>query len=493
MPLTPSRPQRYCLAQLTTRGLSKSDLLASPKWRLITTRRIEHNRWTMTSKKKQDQQPDLGPAPVPNEHNELHHEDDPNKFFNIHIAQLNRAYGCTEVQPHVRTILGQPKNEIIVNFPVRMDDGHFRLFTGYRIQHNNIMGPYKGGIRYHHDVTLGEVKALAALMTYKCAMLEVPFGGAKGGVRINTREHSIYELERITRRFTHDLGNNIGPEYDIPAPDMGTNSQSMVWMMDTYMNTQNIIDKNAQRRIVTGKSLISGGSRGREKATGQGVVFCIQEWAEERGFNLDGCSFIVQGFGNVGSWSATLLSKLGAICIGVQDHTGSLYNPEGMNPRKLVDHVKEHGGVAGYRGGEAIANEEFWRIKCDICIPAALELQIDEKVAQDLDCKLVVEAANGPTTMGGEAVLAKKGTEILPDILANAGGVVVSYFEWIQNKRSESWQLKEVDDRLLFMMRRSYHEMRSRARERSVDNRTAAFSVALERLNAVYVERGVFP
>ena len=448
----------------------------------------------MTAKKKQDKpQTDLDPTTQLEEHSELHREDDPNEFYNIHLAQLQRAYGCTDVKQHVRAILSQPKNEIIVNFPVRMDDGNFRLFTGYRIQHNNIMGPYKGGIRYHHDVTLGEVKALAALMTYKCAVLEVPFGGAKGGVRINPRERSVGELERITRRFTHDLGNNIGPEYDIPAPDMGTNSQAMVWMMDTYMNTQNSIDKNAQRRIVTGKSLISGGSRGREKATGQGVVYCIQEWAEERGFNLDGSTFIVQGFGNVGSWAALLLSKLGAICIGVQDHSGSLYNPEGMNPRKLMDHCAEFGGVAGYRGGETIPKDEFWRIKCDICIPAALELQLDEKVAHELDCKLVVEAANGPTTLEGERILANKGVEFLPDILANAGGVVVSYFEWIQNKRSESWQLKEVDDRLLFMMRRSYHEMRSRARERNVDNRTAAFSLALERLNAVYVERGVFP
>ena len=234
------------------------------------------------------------------EFSDIYKEDDPSQFFSTHIAQISRAFDSVHVEPHVRTILSQPKNEIIVNFPVRMDDGDFRLFTGYRIQHNNIMGPYKGGIRYHHDVTLGEVKALAALMTYKCALLEVPFGGAKGGVRVRTADLSRVELERITRRFTHDLGNNIGPEYDIPAPDMGTNAQIMVWMMDTYMNTQNMIDKNAQKRIVTGKSISSGGSRGREKATGQGVIYCIQEWAEERGFRLDGCSFIVQGFGNVG-------------------------------------------------------------------------------------------------------------------------------------------------------------------------------------------------
>jgi glutamate dehydrogenase (NAD(P)+) len=389
--------------------------------------------------------------------------------------------------------LSEPKNEIIVNFPVRMDDGNFRLFTGYRIQHNNIMGPYKGGIRYHHEVTLDEVKALASLMTYKCALLEIPFGGAKGGVNVNTSKLSRGELERITRRFTHDLGNNIGPEYDIPAPDVGTNSQVMVWMMDTYMNTHNLIDKNAQRRIVTGKSLTSGGSRGREKATGQGVIYCIQEWAEERGFRLDGCTFTVQGFGNVGSNAALLLSKLGGILVGVQDHTGSIYNPEGMNPRKLQDHVRQHGGVKGYRAGEALANDDFWSLDCDILIPAALELQINEQVAKKLKCKVIVEGANGPVDLGGDRVLAERGIDVIPDIMANAGGVVVSYFEWIQNKRSESWELKEIDDRLLAMMQRAYQEMRTFAREQGVDNRTAALALALGRINAVYVERGVFP
>lgn len=417
----------------------------------------------------------------------------PMSFFDIHLAQIDKAFECTNIEPHVRAILSQPKNEIIVNFPVKMDDGSFRLFTGYRIQHNNIMGPYKGGIRYHHEVTLDEVKALASLMTYKCALLEIPFGGAKGGVSVNTSKLSRIELERITRRFTHDLGNNIGPEYDIPAPDVGTNSQVMVWMMDTYMNTHNLIDKNAQRRIVTGKSLTSGGSRGREKATGQGVVYCIQEWAEERGFNLEGATFTVQGFGNVGSNAALILSKLGGILVGVQDHTGTIHNAEGMNPRKLQDYVKQHGGVAGYRGGETIKNDAFWDLDCDIFIPAALELQINESVAKRLKCKLVVEGANGPTDIGGDRVLAERGIDVIPDIMANAGGVVVSYFEWIQNKRSEAWELEEIDERLLNMMRRAYQEMRGFAREHNVDNRSAALALALQRINAVYVERGVFP
>ncbi len=414
-------------------------------------------------------------------------------FFETHISQFREAMNHVEIAPHVALILSEPKNEIIVNFPVMMDTGEYKLFTGYRIQHNNIMGPYKGGIRFHHDVTLQEVKALAAIMTYKCALLEVPFGGAKGGVALRSSAHSSSEIQKITRRFTHDLGNNIGPEYDIPAPDVGTNSQVMVWMMDTYMNMHNLIDKNAQKRIVTGKSIASGGSRGREKATGQGVVYAIQEWADEHGFRLDGSTYTLQGFGNVGSHAAAILSKLGASLLAVNDHTGTIINEEGLNVRKLTDHVRSTGGVKGYSNSEEITRDEFWATKCDICIPAALELQIDEKEAELLKCKLLVEAANGPTTLDGERVLKRRGIEVIPDLMANAGGVVVSYFEWIQNKRSEQWQLQEIDERLHFMMRRAFHEMRGFAREHDVDNRTAAFAVALNRINDVYAERGIFP
>jgi glutamate dehydrogenase (NAD(P)+) len=415
------------------------------------------------------------------------------EFYRAHQAQVAKTFGHVDAEEHVKLILNEPKNEIIVNFPVKLSNGNYKLFTGYRIQHNNIMGPYKGGIRYHHDVTLGEVKALASVMTYKCALLEVPFGGAKGGIRMHRGEYDESEIERITRRFTHDLGNNIGPEYDIPAPDMGTNSQTMVWMMDTYMNMHNQMNKNARRRIVTGKSITSGGSRGREKATGQGVVYCIQEWADEQGFRLDGCEYILQGFGNVGSHAARILSRLGAVLVAVQDHTGSIYNPDGIYPRKLIEHVEDNEGVAGYSGAEQIDDEDFWGVESDICIPAALELQIDEKVAKQLEADLVVEAANGPTTLEAEPILEDRGIEVIPDIMANAGGVVVSYFEWVQNKRSESWQLQEVDSRLHFMMKRAFHEMRSFAREHDVNNRTAALAVAINRINGVYEERGVFP
>ena len=414
-------------------------------------------------------------------------------FFKTHLVQLGRAMQHIPIEDHVRLILSEPKNEVMVNFPVKMDDGKYKLFKGYRIQHNNILGPYKGGIRFHHDVTEGEVKALASIMTYKCSLLDLPFGGAKGGIAITPGDHSITEIENITRRFTHTLGNNIGPDYDIPAPDVGTNAQIMVWMMDTYMNVQNAQSKNAQRAIVTGKSITSGGSLGRAKATGQGVVFSIQEWATENDFDLKGAKFAVQGFGNVGSNAAKILNDLGAICVAAQDHTGTVLNNDGIDAFKLTDHVSKHGGVAEYADACSATNDEFWSVECDIFIPAALELQITKEVAEMLKCRLVVEGANGPTTLAGERVMINRKIEVIPDLMANAGGVVVSYFEWVQNKRSERWQVEEIDKKLLFLMQKAYGAMRAFAKEKGVDNRTAAYAVSLNRINDSYVERGVFP
>lgn len=413
--------------------------------------------------------------------------------YEVAVAQLNRAAEAMHLDEQVHTILLQPKNELIVNFPVKMDDGSYKLLKGYRIQHNNIMGPYKGGIRFHHDVHLDEVKALAAWMTWKCAVMEIPFGGAKGGIKFNPREHSPAELERITRRFTHALGNNIGPDHDIPAPDVGTNGQTMVWLMDTYMNFVPQDRKNAVRGVVTGKSLTSGGSQGREKATGQGLVYVVQEWAKENHFPLDGCTFIVQGFGNVGSFAARILSRLGASMIAVQDHTGALRSNEGLHPGRLAEHVRQTGGVAGYNGGEVITREEFFSTECDLFIPAALENQITAETAPLLKCRAIFEGANGPTDIEGEAILASKGIDVLPDILANAGGVTVSYFEWLQNRRAESWTLDEVDERLHRMMVHAYNTVRRVARDRKLDNRTAAYVHALERIQQVYKERGIFP
>lgn len=398
-----------------------------------------------------------------------------------------------KLDPAVRLILSQPKNELIINFPVRMDNGEYKLFKGYRVQHNNILGPYKGGIRYHEEANLDEMKALAAWMTYKSALHDIPFGGGKGGIKFNPREHSIHELERITRRFTHALGSNIGPEWDIPAPDVGTNAQTMVWMMDTYMNVVGMQEKNSVRRIVTGKTITSGGSHGREQATGRGIVHAITEWARDRHFNLDGCTFTVQGFGNVGSHTARILSKMGATMVGVGDYRGYIANPEGLNPFKLAEHVQQTGSVVEYKGGKPITREEFFALDCDIFIPAALELEINVAEAKALKCKLVAEGANGPTYPEAEEVLLDRGVDVLPDILANSGGVIVSYYEWLQNKRSERWDLEEVEARLERRMKRTYSMVRDYAAERGVDWRTAAFCIGLERIQKAYQERGIFP
>ena len=415
---------------------------------------------------------------------------------NLHTVatqQLDKAARAMNLDASVRAILSQPKNELIINFPVRMDSGEQRMFKGYRVQHNNILGPYKGGIRYHEESNLDEMKALAAWMTYKCALYDIPFGGGKGGVKFNPREHSKPELERITRRFTHALGSNIGPEWDIPAPDVGTNSQTMVWMMDTYMNIVGMAEKNSVRRIVTGKSVTAGGSHGREAATGQGVVHCITEWAQDKRFRLDGCSFIVQGFGNVGSNTARILSKLGATLVATGDYKGYIANPEGINPHKLTEHVGKTGSVMGYKHGRAIAREDFFGLECDIFIPAALELEIGLPEAKALRCKLVVEGANGPTFPEAEEVLLSRGIDVLPDILANAGGVIVSYYEWLQNKRSERWDLEEVETRLERRMKRTFAQVRELTIEKKLDWRTASYEVALDRIQKAYLERGIFP
>ena len=413
--------------------------------------------------------------------------------FDIAVAQFERAAQALKLDNWLKVVLSQPKNEIIVNFPVRMDDGTFRTFKGYRIQHNNIMGPFKGGLRYHHDVHLDEVKALASWMTWKCALMEIPFGGGKGGIKMNPHDYSEGELERITRRFTHALGNNIGPEHDIPAPDMGTNSQTMVWMMDTYMNSGPRDIKNSVRGVVTGKTTVCGGSRGRDKATGQGLVYCIRKWADENKFSLDGATFSIQGFGKVGSAAAAILTRLGGSLVAVSDHTGSIVNPEGIHPKRLHQYVKDNGGLAGYSGGHEISREEFFSTEVDIFIPAALELQITAETAPMMKCRVVAEGANGPCSPEGEQILREKGTDILPDILANAGGVTVSYFEWLQNRRAESWTLAEVDSRLEAMIEQAYDTMRRVAQEYGVDNRTAAYMHGINRVQAVYQERGIFP
>jgi glutamate dehydrogenase (NAD(P)+) len=393
----------------------------------------------------------------------------------------------------VRAILAQPKNEIIVNFPVLMDNGEYRVFKGYRIQHSNTLGPYKGGMRYHESAGLDDFKALAAMMTWKCALMGLPYGGAKGGIKFNPRGVSRKELGRITRRFFHSLGNNIGPDYDIPAPDVGTNAQTMAWALDTYMNTVGLVSNHHVLGVVTGKPIASGGTIGREKATGQGLVHCVIQWAKRHRFDLKGKKLMVQGFGNVGSNAAVLLSHLGVSLVAVGDHTGYLTNPEGFNAHRLQQYVASNGSIAGYANGTQITREQFFGTAADIFIPAALENQVGPGEAEALQVALVAEGANGPCSPEGEAILRRRNIEVLPDVLANAGGVTVSYYEWVQNQRSESWSLEEVDEKLERAMIEAYDRMQQFAELHQCDHRIACYGVALERLKKVYEEREIFP
>jgi glutamate dehydrogenase/leucine dehydrogenase len=416
----------------------------------------------------------------------------PNPYL-VAQEQLDRAAKICGLPPEIRAILSQPKNELITNFPVRMDNGEYKMFKGYRVQHSNILGPYKGGIRYHEQVSLDEVKALAAWMTYKGALHDIPFGGGKGGIKFRPRDHSQTELERITRRFTHALGANIGPEYDIPAPDVGTNGQIMVWMMDTYMNVVGFNDKNANRSVVTGKTISAGGSYGRETATGQGIVHCIIEWARDKRFELNGSTFTVQGFGNVGSHASKILARTGASLTATGDYQGYIFNGDGINPYKLAEYVLKTGSVVGYPSAKAITRDEFFATPADIFIPAALELEIGVPEAKALNVKLIVEGANGPTETAAEPILWEKRIDLIPDILANSGGVVVSYYEWLQNKRSERWDLEEVEERLAKRMKRTFLAVSEYATQKKCDWRMAAMGIALDRIGKAYSERGIFP
>ncbi len=395
--------------------------------------------------------------------------------------------------PLVRSILAATANEIVVHFPVRMDDGRIEVFTGYRVQHNNALGPFKGGLRYHPSVNIDEIRALAAWMTWKCAVAQIPFGGAKGGIQIDPARYTPAELERITRRFTFALGGNIGPEYDIPAPDVNTNAQIMAWILDTYLMTCAPQDRAHCVHVVTGKPLESGGSLGRDKATGQGVVYLIERWARDRGVNLNGATCLVQGFGNVGSWCARLLKRLGAKLLAVQDVRTTLHNPSGIDPDNLAAFAETAGGIFGYPHAREIDRDQFMQIQADLFVPAALHNQITAETAPRLNVRLVAEGANGPTDPDGDAILRRRGIDVLPDILCNAGGVIVSYFEWLQNKRSESWDLEEVDAKLRKRILAAYDRVRDTARKLETDWRTAANIVALVRLEKVYKERGIFP
>jgi glutamate dehydrogenase (NAD(P)+) len=407
--------------------------------------------------------------------------------------QFSKAADLMDLDPNIRRILETTTNEVVIHFPVRMDNGRVEVFTGYRVQHNSVLGPFKGGLRFHPAVDIDEVRALATWMTWKGAITGIPFGGAKGGIQIDPSHYTDTELERITRRFTYALGNSIGPEYDIPAPDVNTNAQIMAWILDTYLTMMPPHERLGCTHVVTGKPIESGGSLGREKATGQGVVYTIQEWAKDHDFSLDGATYTVQGFGNVGSWAARLMKPLGARLVAVEDVTGAIAHPAGIDADDLADYVGENGGVFGYGKASRISHTEFLRTQADIFIPAALENSITAATAPLLEVRLVAEGANGPTDPDGDAILRQKGIDIIPDILCNSGGVVVSYFEWLQNKRSEFWDIEEVDCKLKKKIVPAYHRVRDTAKKYATDWRTAAYIVALERLELVYKERGIFP
>lgn len=409
------------------------------------------------------------------------------------MRQFNKAADLMGLDPEIRKILGTTMNEIVVHFPVKMDDGSLEMFTGYRVQHNGVLGPFKGGLRFHPSVNLDEIRALATWMTWKAALVNIPFGGAKGGIQFDPTEYSPGELERITRRFAFSLGSNIGPEYDITAPDVNTNPQIMAWILDTYISTMPPQERNRSMHVVTGKPVELGGSLGRDKACGQGIVFLIEEWAKERRFDLRGATYTVQGFGNVGGWVARLLKPYGAKLIAVEDATGAIADSNGIDPDRLAEYVKGHHGVRGYSKMTLIDHATFMSTKADLFIPAALENQITAETAPLVDVKLVAEGANGPTDPEGDLILEEKGIDVLPDVLCNAGGVIVSYYEWLQNKRREFWDLEEVDTKLRKRLLDAYARVRDTASRLGTDWRTAACSIALARLERVYKERGIFP
>ncbi len=410
------------------------------------------------------------------------------------MKQFNHAADVMNLDKGIRTILGATNCEISVHFPVKMDDGSIKVFNGYRVQHNNALGPYKGGLRFHPTVDIEGARALSIWMTWKSALAGLPFGGGKGGITIDPKKYTDNELERITRRFIYALGDNIGPDLDIPAPDMNTNSQIMAWIADTFSSTKPPSTRTQNLHVVTGKPVGSGGLEGRDRATGFGVVSNIKSWAKLKNVDLKGKRFIVQGFGNVGYWAAHFLTELGAKFIGVQDASGSIYNTDGFEARELKDYANSNDGlIKGYKKGVEVDNSQFFGLDCDIIIPAALGNQITVDNAASVRASLIAEGANGPTSVDGEKILMEKGVDIIPDILCNAGGVTGSYYEWLQNKRSENFKLDHVLEMIAEKLHDAFEKTVQSAEKYNTDWRTGAFCAALERIERTYKERGVFP
>ena len=409
-------------------------------------------------------------------------------IFGAMLQEFDGAARILNLEPGIWRILTHPKRQIIVSCPVQMDNGDIEVFTGYRVQYNITLGPAKGGIRYHPDVTLDEVTALAAWMTWKCAVAHIPFGGGKGGIVCDPTRMSRRELEALTRRYVAEIIDAIGPEKDVPAPDVNTNDQVMAWIMDTY----SMHVGHTATAVVTGKPIEMGGSLGRREATGRGVMIATREAAKHLGLDINGATVAIQGFGNVGSVSAERLAAIGARIVAVTDWKGGVHNERGLDVGKLVAHVQQQKTVAGFAGGDPLANEDLWALDVDVLIPAALENQITLENAPQIRAKIVSEGANGPTTPEAHRHLHERGVFVIPDILANAGGVTTSYFEWVQDRYGYFWEESEVNERLEKKMCEAFDDVLQTSLRYKVDMRTAAYIVAISRVGTVTRMRGMY-
>ena len=410
--------------------------------------------------------------------------------FRLAVAQFNEAAEAMQLDTNLRERLKLPQRSLIVSVPVRMDDGRVEVFTGYRVQHDTARGPSKGGIRYHPEVNLGEVAALSMWMTWKCALADLPYGGAKGGVRVDPKQLSRAELQRLTRRYAAEIFPLIGPDKDVPAPDVGTDQQVMAWIMDTFSQQVGY----AVQGVVTGKPLSIGGSLGREDATGRGVVYVTLEALQHLKLDVSTATVAVQGFGNVGSHTARIMQEVGARVIAVSDVSGGLYNPKGLDiPDLWRQYHEHHVPLRDIKLGESITNEELLQLDCTVLVPAALSEQITDANAAKLRCRILAEGANGPTTLEADRILTDKGVFIIPDILANSGGVIVSYFEWVQDVQRFFWKAKDIQDRLQDIITSAFHRTLNFSFERRTTMRMAALMSGIDKVAQAHLQRGLYP
>ncbi len=405
------------------------------------------------------------------------------------LKQLDDAAKILKLDPGVHAILATPKKVLTVSVPVKMDNGKIKVFTGYRSQHNDFRGPHKGGIRYHPGVTLEEVKALSMWMTWKCAIVDVPFGGGKGGIICDPKRLSAGEKERMTRRYAYAISEIIGPGKDIPAPDVYTTGKEMAQIMDVY----SALHGQAEPAVITGKPLSVGGSLARNVATGLGVAYCVREGAKKLKLKLKGAKVVIQGYGNAGTFAAEYLEKMGTKVIAVSDSKGSIINPKGLDSKKVLDYKNKHGSVIGYPGSKKITTEQLLTTPCDILVPAALENQITPQIAKNIKCKIIAEAANGPTTPEADTVLFKKRIMVIPDILANSGGVCISYLEWVQNLQRYYWTFNEVAKKMEEHIVRGFNDTYNLAQKHKVDMRKGSMVLAVSRVLESFEARGLWP